>query len=269
MSILADIVASKRRELAAAIAERPLEAVREHALNALRTKRAAGVARDFAAALRRPDELAVIAEFKRRSPSKGSINPDADVAEVARGYHAAGAAAMSVLTDGPFFGGDLEDLRAARAAAPALPLLRKDFTLEPYQVFEAAGAGADAILLIVRILDDAALRSLLELADELGLAALVEAHDAAEVDRAVAAGARIIGVNARDLASFAVSLDTVVALRERIPAECIAVAESGIHTPDDAARVRAAGYDAVLVGEALMRAADGAALLQSLRQAGR
>jgi indole-3-glycerol phosphate synthase len=213
--------------------------------------------RDFAGALRRPDGgLAVIAEIKRRSPSKGDLAPDLDPADTARAYAAGGAACLSVLTDGPFFGGELDDLRAAREAS-GLPVLRKDFTVDPLQLVEARAAGADAALLIVAALpDDGLLRALHETATGLGLAVLVETHDEPELDRALALGPHVVGVNARDLGTFGEDLSVGERMAKRIPPAVVAVAESAIRTVDDARRMAAAGFDAVLVGEALVRAAD-------------
>jgi indole-3-glycerol phosphate synthase len=216
----------------------------------------------FEAALRAGGSVAVIAEVKRRSPSAGGIREGASAAEVAQLYAAAGASAVSVLTDADHFGGSLDDLRAARVAA--VPLLRKDFVIDVVQVHEARVAGASAVLLIARILGDAALRELHAEAVRVGLDVLVEVHDAAEIERAAAAGARIIGINNRDLATFTTDLDTTVRLAPRVPAGCVVVAESAIGDAADVARVAAAGADAVLVGEALMRAADPAATLRSL-----
>lgn len=243
--ILTKIVARKR----AIVAERK----RAKPLEALQREFSARPPRDFAAALRAPG-LAVIAEFKRRSPSKGDIATRCDLRAIVHGYHAAGAAALSILTDEDFFGGKDEDLRIARGAV-GLPALRKDFTIDPYQVFEARAIGADAVLLIAACLDDAQLRDLHALAGELRLAALVEVHDAHELDRAIAAGARIIGVNNRDLRTFQVSLETSLRLRPLIPAGCITVAESGIRTGDDTRRLAEAGFDAILVGESLLTSA--------------
>jgi indole-3-glycerol phosphate synthase len=178
-------------------------------------------------------------------------------------YEGAGAAALSVLTDGPFFGGSLDDLRAARAAV-RLPVLRKDFIVDRYQVVEARAAGADAILLIVAALTDGELSLLLAEATRLGLDALVEAHDATEIDRALAAGARVVGVNHRDLATFQMDMTLAARLRPRIPSGCVVVAESGIRTGEDVARMRSAGVDAILVGENLMRASDPGTALQVL-----
>lgn len=227
--------------------------------------------RDFAAALRRPAPapgrdgggLAVIAEIKRRSPSKGVLDDRLDPAEVARQYAAGGASCLSVLTDAEFFGGSRADLVAARAAV-ALPVLRKDFTVAAVDVCEARLMGADAVLLIVAALGDAELVALVELAGRVGLQALVEAHDEVEVDRAVAAGATIIGVNQRDLATFAVDTERAVRVAGSIPADVVAVAESGIRDVADAARLAAAGYQAVLVGETLVRAGDRASAVRAL-----
>ncbi len=239
--------------------ERILERKRDE-VAALRPRRSeleeaagrASLPRGFLRHLRTPaDRVSVIAEFKRRSPSAGEIAPDAEPASTAAAYRAAGARAMSVLTDGPGFGGSLDDLRAARGAAD-LPVLRKDFLLDPVQLLESRAAGADAVLLIVRALDGDRLRALLRAARELGMDALVEVHDGQELERAVEAGARCVGVNARDLESFAVDLDRSEALVGRVPRELVSVAESGIQGPEDVDRMGAAGADAVLVGTALM-----------------
>jgi indole-3-glycerol phosphate synthase len=231
----------------------------------------AAPARGFRSALLRPAEVRLLAEVKRRSPSAGEIRPGADPAEVARAYEAAGAAAVSVLTDREFFGGDLAALRAVRAAV-RLPILRKDFVVDPVQVWEARAAGADAVLLIARILDDSALAGLLGLAVELGMDALVEAHDGAEVERSLAAGATLLGVNNRDLDTFTTDLELCVRLAPAVPADVVYVAESGIRTADDVDRLGAAGVDAVLVGESLMRQPDlraaAAALVGRPRTAG-
>ncbi len=246
MDILDRIVESKREE-AARLWPRAA-ALRAEA-------EAAPPARPFEAALRRGGEVALIAEIKRRSPSAGWIRREVEVAEVASAYARAGAAALSVLTDEAYFGGTLDDLRAARGAAP-VPVLRKDFVLDAVQVWEARAAGADAVLLIVRLLEDAELAELVALAAELRVAALVEAHTAGEVERALVAGARIVGVNNRDLATFRTDLGVVLGLAERVPADRVLVAESGIRTAADVDRLGAAGVHAVLVGESLMRARD-------------
>jgi indole-3-glycerol phosphate synthase len=222
-------------------------------------------ARDFAGALRRPDgRLAVIAEIKRRSPSKGALAPDLDPAAIARRYATGGAAALSVLTDGPYFDGSLSDLAAAREAV-ALPVLRKDFTLDPIQVVEARAAGADAVLLITAALsDDGVLADLAATAAGLGLAALVEVDDEAGLERALNAGATLVGVTNRDLRTFGEDLSTAERLAAAIPAGVVAVAESAIRSPADAQRMAEAGFDAVLVGEALVKAPDPEAAVASL-----
>lgn len=206
----------------------------------------------------------VIAECKRRSPSGGILAHGYDPVRIARAYEAEGAAAISVLTEPAFFDGSLEHLAAVREAV-GVPLLRKDFIVDRYQVLEARAAGADAVLLIVAALDDRALVGLLRDADALGLAALVEAHDAGEVARAVDAGAGIIGVNNRDLRSLEVHVDRAAALADGIPGDVVAVAESGLRTGAQLAALRAAGFDAFLVGETLMR--SGRASLVELREA--
>ena len=219
--------------------------------------------RSLGAVLRRPGSIACIAEFKRKSPSAGWINEKADLESMMRAYRAGGASAVSVLTDEPFFAGRLGDLAPARAASQ-LTVLRKDFIIDPYQICEAAAAGADAILLIVAALGDAALAELLATARAMRLDVLVEAHDADEVARAVASGAHIIGVNNRDLRTFTVDRDLAARMRPLIPNDRIVVAESGIRNAADVARLRDAGVDAILVGETLMRAPDPAAALRGL-----
>lgn len=213
--------------------------------------------RVFEAALRADEgALAVIAEIKRRSPSKGDLAPDLDPVATAAAYAAGGAACLSVLTDRRFFGGAVADLEAARAAVD-VPVLRKDFTIDEVQVFETRAVGADAILLIVAALpDDALLADLHALATELGLGVLVETHDDAELERALRAGARVVGVNTRDLGTFDEDLGVGERLAKLIPPEVVAVAESGIRSVDDAARMAEAGFDAVLVGEMLVRSGD-------------
>jgi len=208
----------------------------------------------FLSALRAPG-VALIAEHKRRSPSAGAIREDLELHEVIGAYQAGGAAAISVLTEEVSFGGSLEDLRAARAHT-TLPILRKDFTVDPYQLYEALAAGADAVLLIVAALGDAELGRLHELACRLGLAALVEVHDEPELERALRLEPALIGINNRDLRTLAVDPERALALRGRIPAEVTVVAESGYARPEQLDRLEAAGIDAVLIGEALMRAPD-------------
>ena len=261
--VLSRILARKRAEVAARSARRPLEALRQQAASMPPARPFAGALAEAVAAGR----PAVIAESKRASPSQGLIRPDYDAAANARSYAAAGATCLSVLTDAAFEGRD-EDLVAARDAC-ALPVLRKDFTLDPWQVHEARTLGADCLLLIVAALDDARLASLADTAMALGMDVLVESHDAPELARALRvppAHGRvpILGINNRDLRSFAVSLDTTLRLRDRVPADRLLVAESGIRTPADVARLRDAGVPAFLVGEAFMRAPDPGTALRAL-----
>jgi indole-3-glycerol phosphate synthase len=213
-----------------------------------------GEDRPFSEALVRPG-LSLIAEFKRRSPSAGDISTTAVVAEQVGAYERGGAAALSVLTDEPHFGGSLEDLRAARAAC-GLPIIRKDFVVDPYQLYEAAVNGADAVLLIVRALDDSALRSLYEEARSLDLDCLVEVHDHEELERALEADAEVIGINNRDLDEGTVDLATTFELMPDVPAGKTVVAESGISGPAELQELDRVGVDAVLIGSALMVAAD-------------
>lgn len=224
---------------------------------------AAAPTRRFAAALSLRAEVCLLAEIKRRSPSAGAIRQGADPVEVARAYEAGGAAALSVLTDVQFFDGSLQALRAVSEAVK-LPLLRKDFVIDPLQVWEARAAGADAILLIVRILTDEELVSLHTLAHELGMDVLVEIHDAAELERALSAGATLIGINNRDLRTFRTDLNLSFDLAPSIDPRITVVAESGIRTPEDVQRLGACGVDAILVGESLMRQDDVAAAAKAL-----
>ncbi len=230
----------------------------------------AGPPRGFEAALRAgaADGLAVIAEVKRRSPSKGDLAPDLDPADTAAAYVAGGASCLSVLTDVEHFGGSIADLQAARAAV-AVPVLRKDFTVDPRDVCDARIMGADAVLLIVAALDDDELRYLYELAGEVGIDVLVEVHDEAELERALAIGATVIGVNQRDLVTFEVDHDRAVRVGAAMPAGIVRVAESGIRGPVDAAGLAAAGFHAVLVGESVVTAGDRAASVAALRTASR
>jgi indole-3-glycerol phosphate synthase len=218
--------------------------------------------RDFAAALQGKG-ISCIAEIKRRSPSKGDLDPHLAPDLVAKDYVVGGASCLSVLTDARYFGGSADDLRTARAACD-LPVLRKDFTVSELDVVDARLMGADAVLLIVAALTDGELARFHHRATTLGLATLVEVHDEAELDVALGAGARLIGVNQRDLRTFAVDHDRARALAARIPADVVAVAESGIRDGDDARRLADAGYDAILVGETLVRAPDRAAALRAL-----
>jgi indole-3-glycerol phosphate synthase len=257
MRFLRDILARKAGEVAsrrAALPERELAA------------RARDVAppRPFEAALSLPGgPVRIVAEVKRASPSAGAIDAGLDAVLQARRYASAGAAAVSVLTDGPGFGGSLDDLAAVRAAVD-VPLLRKDFVVDAYQLLEARAAGADAALLIVAALETDALRRLHARCGELGLAALVEVHDEREVERALLAGARMVGVNNRNLATFEVDLAVSERILPALPREVRGVAESGVRSGADARRLRAAGAVNLLVGEALVRAADPAALLREL-----
>jgi len=218
--------------------------------------------RDFPGALAR-DGYNVIAEMKKASPSRGVLRENYAPAALAAGLEGAGAAALSVLTEEDFFSGSLADLKEARKVTQ-IPILRKDFIVDPWQVWEARAAGADAFLLIAAILSDETLGELLELGRSLRMEPLVEVHSREELKRAVTAGARIIGVNNRDLRDFAVRLETSLELIEAIPEECIAVSESGLHTHEDLARLRRAGFDAFLIGEHLMKNADPAAALRGL-----
>lgn len=244
----------KREELRASAV--PTAELREHA-QSLRPGR-----RDFTAALRskRP---AIISEIKKASPSRGVLVENFRPVELAKQYEQGGAAALSVLTDRDFFAGGLDDLRAARAACN-LPVIRKDFTISEYHVLEAAAAGADAILLIAAILGESELRIFRELAHEFDMAALVEVHDARELEIALRSGAEIVGVNNRDLRTFNVSLETSIGLAPQIPPAVTKVSESGIFTSADIRRLLAAGYDAFLVGEHLVKSGDPAAALQVL-----
>jgi indole-3-glycerol phosphate synthase len=199
--------------------------------------------------------VAVIAEFKRRSPSAGLLRPGADIHELVAGYARGGASAISVLTEGPHFGGSLDDLRAARASCD-LPLLRKDFMVDPYQLYEARAAGADAVLLIVAALTDSALGSLHHAARALGLDVLVEVHDRPQLRRALAVGSELIGINNRDLRDFTVDVERTLELLPDLPDGVTVVSESGVDDPRQVRRLERAGVHAVLVGEALMRAAN-------------
>jgi len=224
--------------------------------------KAAPPVRDFAAALSR-DAINVIAELKPASPSRGIIRDPFDSAALGKSLEAAGAAALSVLTEGEFFRGSLKNLRDARKEI-ALPVLRKDFIFDPWQVWESRANEADSFLLIVAALSGEQLRELLGLGRELGMEPLVEVHTREELDRALAAGARIVGVNNRDLKTLNVRVETSYEVIEQIPEECLAVAESGLRSHDDLKKLRAAGFDAFLIGEHLMLAPDPAAALRTL-----
>jgi indole-3-glycerol phosphate synthase len=254
---LETILAAHRAD--AALDGRDLEAALEEAMEAAPTRPFVATIQDAAAR----DGMAVISEIKRRSPSKGDLDPDLDPAGVAAEYEAGGAACLSVLTDAAFFGSRPGDLGAARGAC-SLPVLRKDFTVGPLDVCDARVMGADAVLLIVAALTDAELESLLTLSGRLSLAALVEVHDAEELSRAVGAGAEVIGVNQRDLRTFEVDPRRASELAASIPVGAVAVAESGIAGRDDVLRLAESGYQAVLVGESLLRAADRRAAVTDL-----
>ena len=253
--ILERIVAARRRALAVEKLATPAAKLEERAA-------AAPPPRDFAAALTR-DGINVIAELKKASPSRGVLRAAYNPAALAQALEQAGAVALSVLTEPEFFQGALEDLTVARQVT-RLPALRKDFLFDPYQLYQARAAGADAYLLIAAILTTSELRQLITLGKQLGMAALVEAHTDEELARALEAGAEIIGINNRNLKTFEVSVETSLRLIESVPETCVAVSESGLGTTEDLVRLRAAGFDAFLIGERLMQAADPAAALRAL-----
>lgn len=256
--LLAAIVASVRRTTDERSEREPLAALERRALSAQPRGEL------FIEALSRTGRLNVIAECKRRSPSRGVLRADYQPVSIAASYERAGAAAISVLTEPTFFDGSLQHLQSVRGGV-AVPVLRKDFIVDEYQLFEARAAGADAVLLIVAALDDRALAALAKRAAGLGLAQLVEAHDRGEVTRAVDAGARVIGVNNRNLKTLTVDTSASAQLVDAIPADVVAVAESGLRSSEDLLRLREAGYDAFLIGERLMAAAEpGLALAELL-----
>lgn len=261
MDVLERIVNAKRAELEMEKGQLPLR-------RAVEMASAAPPPRDFVAAVRRPGAVNVIAEIKRASPSRGPIRESADPGAIARSYEAAGAAAISVLTDAKFFLGAPEHLATVRGAV-AVPLLRKDFIFDEYQVYRSRALGADSILLIARIVDTRTLRTLIGVTRSLHMEALVEVHTVEEIDRAMECGAAVIGVNNRNLSDLTVSLERSLALADRLPSEVTRVSESGIETTDDIARLRAAGFHAVLIGEALMKSPDPEAALRALTGAPR
>lgn len=264
-NILDELADYARIRVTRAREQKPLEEIREEARQLWREQQKAGAQPfRFEKALADGEEIHFICECKKASPSKGLIAPEFPYLDIARQYEAAGAAAISVLTEPKWFLGSLDYLREISAAVET-PCLRKDFTVDPYMIYEAKTAGASAILLIAAILDTETIEAYLGIADELGLSAIVEAHDEEEVASAVAAGARIIGVNNRNLKDFTVDIHNSIRLRELAPREAIFVAESGIKTPEDVEELRRNGVNAVLVGEQLMRATSPAAELKRLR----
>ncbi len=248
LSVLDRIISRKRKEVAEAKAVLPLSDLKKQLENC-------GQPRDFFAAVSHPIGMRLIAEFKRRSPSAGEIRPGAEPAEIARGYEKAGAAAVSVLTDGEDFGGCLEDLVAVRKAS-SLPVLRKEFIIDSYQVNEARLYGADAVLLIAECLDDCLLRSLYREVIDLGMTPLVELHSSENLSRVLDLGATLVGVNNRDLSTMKTDIGHVLRLKEKIPPECVLVAESGIRSRADVEQLEAAGVHAILVGESLLASPD-------------
>jgi indole-3-glycerol phosphate synthase len=262
MNFLSTIIERKRQRIETAKRSASPEALR---LKAQQTRTTA-TQHALIHALRDERRNNIIAEFKRRSPSKGEIRPAADPVNIAKAYELAGAAAVSVLTEEDYFAGSLDDLRAVRQAI-SLPILRKDFIVEEYQVYESAAAGADSLLLIVAALDDELLGRLRRLTeDELGMDALVEVHTREEMDRAAKCGASLIGVNNRNLVTFEVSLETSVQLAPNAAAGAVLISESGIESVEDIQRLRELGYRAVLIGETLMRADDPQGTLRELTQ---
>jgi len=247
-TILDKIVATKRREIARAKVEMPEDVLRQRLDDA-------PPPRDFFAALARPGRIRLIAEVKKASPSKGVIRADFHPSEIARTYEAHGADCISVLTDEEYFQGSLDYLREVRATV-GLPVLRKDFIVDPYQVVEARTAGADAVLLIAECLDDALLKTLHDLIVDLGMTPLVELFEPDNLPRVLDAGARLVGINNRDLRTFETDLQHTLKLRTRVPSDRLVVGESGIRTREDVERLESAGVNAMLVGESLMAEAD-------------
>jgi indole-3-glycerol phosphate synthase len=261
-TVLDKIVTAKWGEIEACKAARPEAEVR-------RAAESAPPVRNFFAALAAPGPIRLIAEVKKASPSRGVIRADFQPVEVARTYAQHGATCLSVLTDREFFQGSLEYLQAVRQAVD-IPLLRKDFILDVYQLYEARAAGADAVLLIAECLDDCNLRKLHNAAVELGLTPLVELYDPENLSRVFDAGATLIGINNRDLRTFETDLEHTIRMRPRVPDQCVLVSESGIRTRADVERLEAAGVDAILVGETLMASDDiGSAVDQLMRPSGK
>lgn len=262
MNILEELAAYARQRVAADMAEVPLEAMRELALS-----KNFDEGKAFTEALLRPG-LSFICEVKKASPSKGLIAPDFPYLTMAREYEAAGADCISCLTEPKWFLGSDQIFREIRAAVTT-PIIRKDFTVSDYQIYQAKVMGANAVLLICAILEPEELSRYLALCEKLGLASLTETHNEEEIAMAVDAGAKIIGVNNRNLKDFSVDFDNAARLRDQIPSGCIYVAESGVNGPDDIKKLKEIGADAVLIGEALMRADNKAAMLTELREAKR
>jgi indole-3-glycerol phosphate synthase len=257
--ILEEIVAHKRRELEAMRGQTPESKLRAAA-------KEAPAARDFAAVLKAPGKGAhIIAEIKRASPTRGEIRGDLEPTGLARAYASGGAVAISVLTESRFFRGSPHDLRGVREAV-SIPVLRKDFILEPYQVVESRALAADSLLLIAACLEGGLLHEMVACSREWGMEPLVEVHDKNELERALKAGARVLGVNNRDLRTFLTDIAVSLALAPDIPADCVAVSESGIHSRAQILQLEAAGYHAFLVGEALLAAGDPEGTLKALRE---
>lgn len=261
MGILTEIIAHKREELIATQRQMPFDEIKARVADLPNRTPSS-----LRAALSEPG-VSIIAEIKEKSPSGGVLRPDLEPSAMARTYEKNGARAISVLTDKKFFGGSIGILQDIRVNT-RLPILRKEFIIHPYQIYESGWILADAILLIVRILSDEQLIDFIRLAQELGLECLVEVHTEAELERAITAGAQIIGVNNRNLETLEISLDTSIQLRKLIPAGCVAVSESGIRQASDIVRLREAGFDTFLIGETLMRQPDPGQKLRELIEAG-
>ncbi len=255
-NILEKIVAAKRKEVEEAIRQRPLRDLMKAADSAV-------PARDFLAPLKSGPPIRLIAEVKKASPSKGVIRQDFDPVAIAKAYELSGASCISVLTDAPFFQGSLEYLSAIRNAVN-IPLLRKDFIIHPYQIFEARAHGADAVLLIAECLNRQELKGLHQLTRDLGMHALIEIYLTSNLDNALSTGTELIGVNNRDLNTFEVDLQRTIRLRKQIPAHLVLVGESGITTRDDAQKLQESNVQAMLVGESLMRQSDIAGAVHAL-----
>lgn len=260
-SVLDRIISRKKEEVAAFKKENPADRLKNQALDS-------PPPRNFLGALKSAPGAAIIAEFKKASPSLGSINQTVDPGQWAQAYESGGACAMSVLTDGPFFGGSLDDLIEARNAV-SLPVLRKDFIIDPIQLYQARAARADAVLLIVAALDQGMLESLFSLALDLKMTPLVEVHNQREMDRALPLKPPLLGINNRNLVTLDVSLDTCLALRPQVPKDITVVGESGIKRPEDITRLLAGGMDAFLIGTTLMKAPDPRGMLAAMCRVGR